>query len=370
MGFKDFFKKQESLIAIDIGASSIKLLELDISGARPKLLNIGSASLSGDIFSNNVITKTDKVSEQITALLEANSVADKRVITAVPGPAVFTKKIKMPKVDLVELAGNIQLEAGNFIPHNLEAVRLDYHIIGESGKSQLDVLVAAVKDEILDSFMECFSLAGLEVAVVDVDFFAMQNMFELGYPDLVSKTVALVNMGTRYSSINICKGGDSLFTGDVAVGGKLFTDGIVEVMGVSADEAEALKRKGTTSGSGSKAADDAMAGAIQDVIDRNIEYAAGELNRQLSFFWNASGADEAIDSILLSGGGSLVPGLVSELSEKTGIRCEALNPLKGVEIGDGFDSAYIQELSPFMSVAVGMGIRSPGDKIIPEYEEA
>lgn len=368
MALRSLFQRTESLISIDIGSTAIKMLELDVSGDRPKLVNVGVSPVSGEIFSNNAITKGDRIAEQITALLEANSVADKRVCTAVPGPAVFTKKIKMPKLDAAELATNVQFEAGNFIPHNIDAVKLDYHVIGESGRNQLDVLVVAVKNEILDSFLECFSFAGLEVAVADVDCFALQNMFELNYPERLDKTVALVNIGARYSAINICKGGSSLFTGDVSVGGKLFTDAIAEVMGVPADQAEALKRK-KRSGSSTSAQNDAIAGAVQDVIDRNIEFMASELNRQLSFFWNASGSDEQIDSILLTGGGSLVPGLAEELSEKTGIQCELMDTLRGIDRGEGFDEAYLQEIGPALSIAVGMGIRAPGDKIIPEYDE-
>lgn len=368
MSLKSLLRRSESLISIDIGSTAIKMLELDTSGPRPKLVNIGVSPVAGEIFANNTITKGEKIAEQISALLEANSVGDKRVCTAVPGPAVFTKKIKMPKLDAAELATTVQFEAGNFIPHNIDAVRLDYHVIGEAGKNQLDVLVVAVKNEILDSFLETFSYAGLEVAVADVDCFALQNMFELGYPEMATKTVALVNIGARYSSINICKNGQSLFTGDVAVGGKLFTDAIVEVMGVPVDQAEALKRKQKPAGS-STAQNDAIAGAVQDILDRNIEYVASELNRQLSFFWNASGAEEQIDSIMLTGGGSLIPGLADELSEKTGINTQLIDPLRGIEKGEGFDAAYLQEIAPTMSVAVGMGIRQPGDKITPEYDE-
>lgn len=369
MDLKSLFRRSESLISIDIGSTAVKMLELDTSGDRPKLVNLGVSPVGYEIFSNNAITKGEKVAEQISALLEANSVADKRVCTAVPGPAVFTKKIKMPKLDPVELANSVQFEAGNFIPHNIDAVKLDYHIIGEAGRNQLDVLVIAVKNEILDSFLECFSYAGLEVAVADVDSFALQNMFELCYPEMVAKTVALVNVGARYSSINICKNGQSLFTGDVAVGGKLFTDAIAEVMGVPADQAEALKCKNAPATGGSAAQNDAMAGAVQDVIDRNIEYMASELNRQLSFFWNASASEDQIDSIMLSGGGSLVKGLAEELSERTGIQCATMDPLRGIEVGDSFDPAFLQEVGPMLSIAVGLGIRQPGDKIIPDYDE-
>ena len=155
MKFGDLFNKSESLLSIDIGSSGIKLLELDITADTPVLQNVAFSPFTGEVDSNNQLSKTEKVAEQLNAQLEANGIGDKRVATAMPGPSVFTKKIKMPKTNLTELASNIQFEAGNFIPHNIEAVKLDYHLVGESGKNQYDVLVVAVKNEIVESFADC-----------------------------------------------------------------------------------------------------------------------------------------------------------------------------------------------------------------------
>ena len=353
MGLFDFLGSNESLIAVDVGSSYIKLIELDITGSTPKLVNIGIAPLSGEVFSNNMISDIDYVSDQVTTLLENNGVEDRRVITAMPGPSVFTKKIKMANMDQEELANNIQFEASNFIPHSIDDVQLDYHLIGDTSGKQLDILVVAVKNEIIDSFIEALALAGLEAAVVDVDYFALQNVFETNYPELKDETVALINMGSRYSSINICRGGESLFTGDISIGGSLFTEAIQTEMGVSEEDAEQLKTDG---------AEGEDQGTVKDIIDRNIEYAASEFNRQLSFFWNASGAEDGIDRIMLTGGGSLIEGLREELSEKTGLECESLDPFKAIECDEDFDSAYLKEISPLMSVSVGLGIRQPGDK--------
>lgn len=358
MGLSNLFSRTESLIGVDIGASSIKLVELDTTIEPVSLVNIAAAPVDGDIFSNNAISKPEKVSELVSGLLEANGITEQRAVIAMPGPSVFTKKIKMPKTSLEELFTNIQFEAGNFIPHNIDAVKLDFHVIGESAQNQYDVLVVAVKNEIVESYIECFALAGLDVAIVDVDYFALQNMFELCYPEEVARTAAIINMGARYSSINICKGGDSLFTGDIAVGGKLFTEGIAEAVGVSSTEAEKFKKDESSRGQ--------HAAAVREAIDQSVEYVAVELNRQLSFFWNASGSEEGIDKILLSGGGSCVPRLRDELSEKTGIDCEVVNPLRGIDCGEGFDQAYLNELAPLMSVCVGLGLRQPADRILPD----
>ena len=361
MGLIDLIrkKKKEALIGVDIGSSSVKLVGLDISSDVPGLLDLGIAPLKGDVFSNNVIANPSKVAEAISTLLHSQSSSERRAVTAVPSPSVFTKKIKVPKMGFKELDTNIQFEAGNFIPHNINAVRLDYHIIGESTKNQLDVLVAAVKNEIIDGFVSALFSAGLNTAVVDVDCFALQNVFELNYPEFFDRTVALLNIGVRYSSINICKNGESLFTGDIAVGGRLFTDALAEVYGLSYEDAEAVKLAGDKRSSSYSDA--------SDIIKKSAEQAATEFNRQLSFFWNASGSDEGIDCIFLSGGGACVPGLTEEMSDKTGIETRILDPFKAIEVPSSFDSHYLKSVGPMVALCVGLAMRQPADKIIPSF---
>lgn len=359
MGLTDLFKRGEDLLSIDIGASGVKVIELERAGSKPRLLNVGVAPLAGEVFSGNAIAKPDRVAEQISFLIESNEIDPKRVATAVPAPSVFTKRIKMPRVGLSELSANVRLEAGNFIPHNVDQVRLDFHVLGESGKNQLDVLVAAVKNEVTDSYLDCMAMAGLEVAVLDVDFFALQNVFEINYPELVDDTVAIINVGARYSSINICRGGNPVFTGDISVGGKLFTEAISQELGVSVEEAELLKRKPEK--------DKDQSDRVRDILDRNLEYAAGEFNRSLSFYWNAAGSSEAIARILMTGGGSVVEGLVDELAEKTGLVCELLDPLREIDLGDSFDEEYVKDVAPLIGIGVGMGIREPGDREVPDF---
>jgi len=360
MSFLSLFRKKEPLLSLDIGSSGIKLIEFDLTAAKPRLLNIAMAPLAADAFANNAIAKIEVVAEQISTLIDANSITPKRVSLTMPGPSVFTKKIKIQNMNLSEVASFIELEAGNFIPHNIDAVRLDYQVIGYSDDDQMDVLVVAVKNEIIDSYLETLSICGLEPAVVDVDYFALQNMFEHNYPEIADSTVALVNIGARYTSINICRAGETLFTGDIAVGGKVISDALVEELGLAPEEAERLKRKLDTSKPEFENA--------RNVIAKNVDYIASEYARQISLFWNAAGVEGGIDKIMLAGGGALSPGLEKDVSAKTEIPCEVVNPFNMIECGDTFDSDYLKEIAPFMGVAVGLGLRQPGDKIMPEEE--
>jgi type IV pilus assembly protein PilM len=201
-------------------------------------------------------------------------------------------------------------------------------------------------------------MAGLDTAVVDVDYFALQNAFELARGDLASKTVALVNIGARFSSINICRNGQSLFTGDMSIGGKFLTDAVAQELSIPAAEAEQLKRLDEKSA--------AQNPAVVEIVERNVEFMASEFNRQLSFFWSASGADDAIDRILVAGGTSQTAGLCDAVTEKTGVHCELFDPLGGVAIGDEFDPPFVRGVAPLLGVCVGLAIRQPGDRITPE----
>ncbi|MCB0319754.1 MAG: type IV pilus assembly protein PilM [Bdellovibrionales bacterium] len=354
MKLSKFFKKHEQLTSIDIGASSVKLVELELGKDKPTLKNLASMPLEGEVFANNVISKTEAVADVISALIEANGIEDKRVVTCVPGPTVFTKRIKTAKMPYNELVSYVQLEASNFIPHNIDAVRLDFHALRESGKNQLELLVVAVKNEVIDSILDTLSLAGLEAAIIDIDYFALQNIFEFSYPEKIGSTVALVDFGSRYSSVNIVQNGISLFTGDVSAGSRMVSDNLQEAFSISKEDAENI----TSQRESSEEAKAALAVAVEAL--------AKDFNRQLSFFWSATGSDQGIESIYFSGGASRLEGFKSAMEEVTGLPCEFLDPFRNVQMGDGLESGLVKQMTATAAVACGMALREPGDRVLPE----
>jgi type IV pilus assembly protein PilM len=361
MDLKKIFRKEQKLIGLDIGMNSVKFIELDLSGDKPRLLALGRGGIPDDCFAGNSIAQIEPVSERIQALMEANGITDRAVVTAVPGPSVFTKRVKLGKVSYDELRENIQFEAANLIPHSIQDVKLDFHILGEVDKKQLEVLVVAVKNEIIDSFLNTIAYAGLETAVVDVDYYALQNAFEIAYPEHLSRTVAILNMGGRYSSMNICQNGQSLFAGDIAVGGRVIRDALKQECSCTTAEADLWVM--------GKGIPEEKQENVRFVMEKTIDSLAADCNRQLSFFWNASGAEHGIEKIFLSGGAALTPGLREKLFEKTGIECEIFDPFRNIDLGSEIDVDYTRELGPTMAICVGLALRTRNDKILPEYLE-
>lgn len=347
-------KKEEPFVAIDVGSSAIKVLAFDLSGSRPKLVGAGSAPTPAGAVANNQIVKPDQVAASIRTILSSNEIPGRKAVFAVPGPTAFTKKVTVGKTSIKELSANIGFEAGNYIPHSIDAIDLDFQVLKAAGKSSLEVLLVAVKKDIVRSFCSTMELAGLEPAIADVDYFALENMFELNYPEEMKKTVALVNIGARFTSVCIVSNGELLFSGDVAVGGRIYTDSLCETLGMQPAQAEIAKTGVSVEGF-----DD---GLVHETRDRATEHIAGELHRQIGFFWNAAATDKSIEAIYLCGGSSQVPGLAEELSAKTGLPTQLMKTFRGVDWLPDFDEEFIGEIGLAMGIGVGLAIRRFADK--------
>jgi type IV pilus assembly protein PilM len=348
------FRRQESYVAIDIGSSSIKMLEVRTSTDQLELLNWGTIPTPASAIQSNMVSEPDRVAEAVKALLEAKGVRAKKAITAVPGPAVMIKRVTLPAQTAQETENTIMLEAGNFIPEELENVNLDYQVIDTRTESkEMEVLLAAAKKDIVGSYAETLRAAGLLPVVVDVDYFALDNLYELNYESVVDQVVALVNIGARYSSINILKGGRSVFTGDVPVGGRDITEALTRDLGVSAEEAERLK---TGRGNGSIDAEQ-LTMALGPAVDALIE----EIHYALSFFWTAA-TDERIDVLYLSGGAAQTPELAQRLAERIEAPVEVTDPFSHVTLSPSLDAEQLQRHASEFAVALGLSARRPGDK--------
>jgi type IV pilus assembly protein PilM len=348
-----FFRREGHYVSLDIGSSALKLLEVEGTSTDLKISGFASAPLPPSAIQNNMIVEPDGVAGVIRGLLRQAGVSAKEAVTAVPGPAVIIKKLQLPSQTPAELENAVLFEAGNFIPESLENVNMDYMVTDVLEKErQFEVLLVAVKRDIINSYTNTLQLAGLEPVVVDVDYFALENMYELNYPPSENQIVALVNIGARYSCMNILRGGRSTFTGDVPVGGKEFNDALVRNLGVSPVDAEKIKLGADPSHPVEQ---------IEPLIQPVKEFLAEEIHRALSFFWTAA-TDEQISSILLTGGTARVPGLVNLLSERLEVPVHIANPLANVHLAHGIDRPALERDAAAFAIAVGLGVRRPGDK--------
>ena len=253
-----------------------------------------------------------------------------------------------------EFRENLSFEAATYIPHDISSVFLDFQILS-SNQSEMDVLLVAIKNEILISFKEAIEAAGLEPAVADVDYFAMSNMHEFNYPEDSNKLIALLDIGSRFTGVNLVQNKRPCFTGDIPVGGRLYTDALCESLSITPVQAEQIK-----SGAQIDGVDSAL---LADTLDRTTDYVAAEIHRQLGFFWTAAELKEGIEKIYFCGGAARSPGLLEEVKNRTGIECEIINPFKKLAWNQNIDIDFLQQVSPVVGVSIGLAMRKLGDKV-------
>lgn len=349
-----FARGGHGLLALDIGSSCVKLVETDGPAGNIRLLAAGIAPLPPTAVQNNLIQDPDVVAQTIRDLVRRTGARSKDVVTAVPGPAVMIKKIHLPPGgDEANLDQQVMLEAGSAIPEHLDNVTLDYQVIGYNDREDLEVLLVAVKKDIVNSYTSVIRDAGLVPAIVDVDYFALENMFELNYDVDETQVIGLVNVGARYCSINILRAGRSSFTGDIPVGGAEFSDVLMRNLGVSAEEAELLKAGGTARDLGRDQIEAALTPAVQFLVE--------EIHRALSFYWR-SDAEEPLSAVYLSGGTARTEGLARMLSERLETPVEVADPLARVTLARAVDADFVRRNAASLAVTVGLAARRVGDK--------
>jgi type IV pilus assembly protein PilM len=234
----------------------------------------------------------------------------------------------------------------------LSEVTLDYQITSETPEAT-HVLIAACKRERIDNMKQAIQLAGKQPVVIDVDTFALQNCYEINYQPDESQIVALLNIGAATMNVNIVKGTRSLFTRDITVGGSQFTDVLQRSLGLSFQQAEAVKR------GVADARDGIEEKAIEPLMKNVTEVVAMEIQKTFDFYRaTTEDAEMVVQKILISGGGSKLAGLAEDLSEKLELPVEILDPFRNIKVDTRkFDPDYLSEIMPEMAVAVGLAVR-------------
>jgi type IV pilus assembly protein PilM len=344
-------------IGLDLGSSSVKLIQLKLSRGSAQLLSYGLEPIAPEAISDGAIVNRDVVIEAIKSLLSRMKIKNKEAAVAISGNAVIIKKIFVPAMEPEELEEQIPIEAENHIPFTRADVDIDFQpLSGKNPQGQMEILLVAAKREVVTAYREVLREAGLRPAVGDVATFALQNAFEHAYGGdfAPEQAVALINIGASLSTINIVAGGQSAFTRDVSAGGNAFNEDICRVLGgIENDAAEAAKLQFT---------EDGTPRDLERVLQSTSETIAGEFQKSLDFFL-ASNPDTQISRIFLSGGSARVPPLVQAIEARAHVPVEIMNPFRRVNVADsGMDAAFLRGHAAQAAIAMGLALRSGSDK--------
>jgi type IV pilus assembly protein PilM len=348
--------RSKGVVGLDIGSSSIKLVELKArKNGEYVLQRVGIEPLSQEAIVDGSIMDSSLVVDAITKLTNETGARGQSYATSVSGHSVIIKKIQIPPMSQEELAESIQWEAEQYIPFDINDVRLDYLVLsdGEFGSDAMDVLLVAVKRDKVNDYVSVITQSGKTAAVVDLDAFAVQNAYELNYDVPGSKVVALVNMGATVTTINILARGQTVFWRDLSIGGNDFSEALQREYGLSFEQAERVKRGEQVEG-----CSPAEARPVLDAVSADV---AAEIQKTFDFF-AATAAEDNVSQLVLSGGCALTPNLQQVLAEQFGVPTEFMDPLRRIEFSESnFDGQWLRSIAPTLSVAVGLAMRKLGD---------
>lgn len=355
-----FLSAKTPLLAVDIGSNSIKVAQLGGSANKYELLALGVMPLDPEAVVDGVVKDEDHVADALSRLIKAEKINTPYAVASVAGEAVIIKKIQVPQMPPDELEETIKKEAEQYIPFDIDDVRIDYHPLGKAGgvnetvdeeEEKDEILLVAVQNEIIDSRTEVLSRAGLKPVIVDLDTFAIVNALAISKNINELGVVALIDLGASFTHVNIIIDGVSSFTRDIPIGGNMCTQLLMSKFDAEYEEAEDMKK-------GVLPADIAKPDIVEVIVEA-FESAIDEINKSFEFISTTSNVQ--VEHIFLTGGGALLHGVDGLVADRLGVSAEIFDPMQNIKISrKNFDRENINRMGPLAMVALGLSTRRFG----------
>lgn len=321
-----------NLVGVDIGSSAIKVCEIRSSRGSRRLVRFGYHPLSAEAIVEGEIINAGAIVEGLERLFHKSK--QRNVALRAGGHSVIIKKITVPQMTSAELSEQIGWEATQHIPFDVAEVQLDYEVLrGRPEHGQMDVMLVAAKKQEISDLTNLITQARLRPVVVDVDAFAVQNAFEIGYgAPPTDETVVLLHIGAALTTLNILADGTTAFTRDIPLGGNAITEAIQRGLGIERDQAEAYKCGGDGRG--------VVPHEVSTIIEQVVEQVAAEIQRSLDFYL-ATSPERQLRRIYVSGGSANLRALLDAIQRRV-----ASDPSAGNLQVETFDSLRVAEPDP------------------------
>src|SRR3989344_4822813 len=335
-----FFSRSKSKLGVDIGTSTIKVVQLKRDNGKFLLETYGMVNAASQVMSKADVDVISQTAGVLKTLLEKAKVTTKKVIASLPNNIVFVSVIDMPALSDKELKNAIEWEARRYVPLPLEEVTLSWSVMRESQTAEkIKVLITAVPTTVVENYSRMFKLAGLQPVALEIEALALvrslagrrQNAF------------IMVDIGARNTSLNLVDKGFLRISRNLPVGGDTITSGISQSLHVRVARAEQFKMDLGLSGDLQQ---------IPQVMKSSMESIKNETS-QLIKIYEASGG--TISEIIFAGSGGYLPGLAPFFSD-LGVKTSLGDPFKFVGFDERLKSS-LSKVSMGLSVALGLAMR-------------
>jgi type IV pilus assembly protein PilM len=294
---------------LEIEDSSIKAVYLEKRGEKFRMISCGRATLPRGIVQAEQVVDSQKLASEISALLKSTqpkSIKNKNVIFSIPETKAFIRTIQIPKMTVEEAREAVKWETEANIPISVDRVYLDWQVISDKGDKE-EVLVVAVPKNIVDSYYNAITLAGLVPLAVEVDVVAIVR--SLAGSEEKQEPVLIADIGAENTSLTICQKQIPYFTSSIPLSGNSFTEALQKEIGVGWEEAEETKFK---FGLGKMENED----ALFKIFNPLIENLASEIDKSINFFTESINSRDKVEKVILSGGGAMLHDFCNYLSKR------------------------------------------------------
>jgi len=335
-------------IGLDIGSHSIKLIELAKEGNQVALLAAGSMPTPPKSLSSSLQSDVESLAVAVKQLMRDTGAKSRDVNIALPESKVFTRVIEVPQLSPRELTSAIKWEAEQYIPLPLDQVNLDYTILRDgktTGTNKMEVLLVAAPKTLIDRYLTIVELSGLHAAGAETEIIATSRAVARSMPTV--KTIMIVSLGSQTTDIAIIKNGTLTFTYSVSAGGEAITRSIAQSLDFNLTQAEEYKR---TYGLQADKLEGKIIAAAKPIMDTIVN----EMKRAVAFY-EEKNKDQPIETIMLGGGTSRLPGMIIYLAQAMNYEVQLVNPWIGIVREPRFN--VLQNEGPNFCIAVGLALR-------------
>src|SRR5438270_4527272 len=346
----------KSFLAVDFGAVNLKIAEFEINDSGGLLLKqYGLKSLGQE--GTQEVTREAAMTRALQELLSEMPFGSKIINICAPGFHTFSKFVKLPPVDTSKVTQIIQYEAQQNVPFPLEEVVWDYQILGAAATGELEVLLVAIKSDIVEGLFRVAESAGLRLQLVDVSPAALCNSFRYNYGDLEGCTM-LLDIGAKTSNLLFFEKG-SVYSRGINIGANSITQDFSKETRLSFAEAEKLKiEEGFVSlGGAYEEPENPHQAAISKIARQVMTRLHIQVNQTVQFYRGQQGGS-APQQLFLSGGAAIMPYTAQFFSEKLNVPVEYFNPFRNVQIDPSLNLEDLVKVAHSVGEVVGLGLRN------------
>jgi type IV pilus assembly protein PilM len=348
--------QSKSFLAVDFGAGSLKLAEFEVNesgGLRLKQYGIKSLGQEGSQENAREATILKALQETISA----NGFKSKECNVCAPGFHVFSKFVKLPPVEQSKVTQIIQYEAQQNVPFPLSEVVWDYQILGQATGGELEVLLVAIKSEIVEGLFRVADGASLKLQVADVSPAALCNAFKFNYGDLEDCTM-LLDIGAKTSNLLFFEKG-KVYSRSINLGANSITQDFAAESKLKWEQAEKIKvEEGFVSlGGAYEEPENPNQAAISKIARQFMTRLHIQVNQTMQFYRGQQGGSQPA-RLFLSGGASIMPYTAQFFAEKLNVPVEYFNPFRNVQIDPAVNLEELAKVAHSLGEVVGLGLRN------------